>query len=109
MDIDGTMMIDWNEWREHFLLCPAHNLEEIFRYWKHSSVWLTEKHYAGHIFLPTLTGSCRGMQRTPLVLDNIDFVCSPLLLSQFKRTKLTRSLFDALFCHFPLCPAPYSW
>ncbi|XP_078791033.1 mitochondrial adenyl nucleotide antiporter SLC25A24 isoform X1 [Oryzias latipes] len=38
MDIDGTMMIDWNEWREHFLLCPAHNLEEIFRYWKHSSV-----------------------------------------------------------------------
>lgn len=38
MDIDGTMMVDWNEWREHFLLCPAHNLEEIIRYWKHSSV-----------------------------------------------------------------------
>ncbi|XP_072220171.1 mitochondrial adenyl nucleotide antiporter SLC25A24-like isoform X2 [Leuresthes tenuis] len=38
MDIDGTMMVDWNEWREHFLLYPAHNLEEIIRYWKHSSV-----------------------------------------------------------------------
>ncbi|XP_077412090.1 mitochondrial adenyl nucleotide antiporter SLC25A24-like isoform X2 [Vanacampus margaritifer] len=38
MDIDGTMMVDWNEWREHFLFRPAHNLEEIIRYWKHSSV-----------------------------------------------------------------------
>ncbi|KAG7214691.1 hypothetical protein INR49_010583 [Caranx melampygus] len=38
MDIDGTMMVDWNEWREHFLLYPGHNLEEIIRYWKHSSV-----------------------------------------------------------------------
>ncbi|XP_061588119.1 mitochondrial adenyl nucleotide antiporter SLC25A24-like [Cololabis saira] len=38
MDIDRTMMVDWNEWRDHFLLCPAHDLEEIIRYWKHSSV-----------------------------------------------------------------------
>ncbi|XP_061694271.1 mitochondrial adenyl nucleotide antiporter SLC25A24-like isoform X1 [Syngnathoides biaculeatus] len=38
MDIDGTMMVDWNEWREHFLFHPAHNLQEIIRYWKHSSV-----------------------------------------------------------------------
>ncbi|KAM4556884.1 mitochondrial adenyl nucleotide antiporter SLC25A24-like [Fundulus diaphanus] len=38
MDIDGTMMVDWNEFREHFLLYPAFNLEEIIRYWKHSSV-----------------------------------------------------------------------
>lgn len=38
MDIDGTMMVDWNEWREHFLLYPAMNLQEIIRYWKHSSV-----------------------------------------------------------------------
>ncbi|XP_062260978.1 mitochondrial adenyl nucleotide antiporter SLC25A24-like [Platichthys flesus] len=38
MDIDGTMMVDWNEWREHFLFYPGHNLEEIIRFWKHSSV-----------------------------------------------------------------------
>uniref|UniRef100_A0A087XCY3 Calcium-binding mitochondrial carrier protein SCaMC-1-like n=1 Tax=Poecilia formosa TaxID=48698 RepID=A0A087XCY3_POEFO len=38
MDIDGTMTVDWNEFREHFLLYPAYNLEEIIRYWKHSSV-----------------------------------------------------------------------
>ncbi|XP_077370081.1 mitochondrial adenyl nucleotide antiporter SLC25A24-like isoform X1 [Festucalex cinctus] len=38
MDIDGTMMVDWNEWREHFLFRPAHNLQEIIRYWKHTSV-----------------------------------------------------------------------
>ncbi|XP_037538214.1 calcium-binding mitochondrial carrier protein SCaMC-1 [Nematolebias whitei] len=38
MDIDGTMKVDWNEFREHFLLYPAFNLEEIIRYWKHSTV-----------------------------------------------------------------------
>lgn len=50
MDIDGTMMVDWNEWREHFLFCPAQNLEEIIRYWKHSSVRDT--------LMCSLVGSC---------------------------------------------------
>lgn len=56
MDIDGTMVVDWNEWREHFLLCPAHNLEEIIRYWKHSTVW--------DIYIQTETNTfCGHMQR----------------------------------------------
>ncbi|CAB1419904.1 unnamed protein product [Pleuronectes platessa] len=38
IDVDGTMTVDWNEWREHFLFNPATNLQEIVRYWKHSTV-----------------------------------------------------------------------
>ncbi|TSQ01604.1 Calcium-binding mitochondrial carrier protein SCaMC-1 [Bagarius yarrelli] len=37
IDIDGTMTIDWNEWREHFMFKSETDLEEIIRYWKHSS------------------------------------------------------------------------
>lgn len=38
IDVDGTMTVEWNEWREHFLFNPATDLEEILRYWKHSTV-----------------------------------------------------------------------
>ncbi|XP_069560859.1 mitochondrial adenyl nucleotide antiporter SLC25A24 [Brachyistius frenatus] len=38
IDVDGTMTVDWNEWREHFLFNPATNLQQIIRYWKHSTV-----------------------------------------------------------------------
>lgn len=54
MDIDGTMKVDWNEFREHFLLYPAFNLEEIIRYWKHSTVRPT---YKVSVNLPTLLHS----------------------------------------------------
>uniref|UniRef100_A0A8C5HRC1 Calcium-binding mitochondrial carrier protein SCaMC-1-like n=1 Tax=Gouania willdenowi TaxID=441366 RepID=A0A8C5HRC1_GOUWI len=37
IDVDGTMTLDWNEWREHFLFNPATNLQEIIRYWKHTT------------------------------------------------------------------------
>ncbi|KAI1886633.1 hypothetical protein AGOR_G00197820 [Albula goreensis] len=36
IDKDGTMTIDWNEWRDHFLFNPIHNIEDIAHYWKHS-------------------------------------------------------------------------
>lgn len=79
MDIDGTMMVDWNEWREHFLLCPAQNLEEIIRYWKHSSVRDKLMHSLA---------DCCGMNHvwlSPLVLHVMDFLCSPCFGSSSER------------------------
>ncbi|XP_042304828.1 calcium-binding mitochondrial carrier protein SCaMC-3 isoform X2 [Sceloporus undulatus] len=38
IDKDGTMTIDWHEWRDHFILNPLENMEEIVHYWKHSTV-----------------------------------------------------------------------
>lgn len=72
MDIDGTMMVDWNEWREHFLLYPAQNLQEIIRYWKHSSVRShTYKHTQTHTNTQSLNKqrrNCRGIGHRLLFL-----------------------------------------
>ncbi|XP_078127606.1 calcium-binding mitochondrial carrier protein SCaMC-2-B [Sander vitreus] len=38
MDQNGTMTIDWNEWRDYHLLHPADNIPEIILYWKHSTI-----------------------------------------------------------------------
>ncbi|KAF3819565.1 hypothetical protein GH733_015074 [Mirounga leonina] len=37
IDADGTMTIDWNEWRDYFLFNPVTDIEEIIRFWKHST------------------------------------------------------------------------
>lgn len=41
MDKNGTMTIDWNEWRDYHLLHPANNIPEIILHWKHSTVRLS--------------------------------------------------------------------
>ncbi|XP_036751634.2 mitochondrial adenyl nucleotide antiporter SLC25A23 isoform X1 [Manis pentadactyla] len=38
MDRDGTMTIDWQEWRDHFLLHSLENVEDVLHFWKHSTV-----------------------------------------------------------------------
>ncbi|KAI2588232.1 SLC25A23 isoform 13, partial [Pan troglodytes] len=37
MDRDGTMTIDWQEWRDHFLLHSLENVEDVLYFWKHST------------------------------------------------------------------------
>ncbi|KAM9064925.1 mitochondrial adenyl nucleotide antiporter SLC25A25 isoform 3-T3 [Sarcophilus harrisii] len=39
MDKNGTMTIDWNEWRDYHLLHPVENVPEIILYWKHSTIF----------------------------------------------------------------------
>lgn len=38
MDRDGTLKIDWNEWRNYLLLSPSANLQDILHYWRHASI-----------------------------------------------------------------------
>ncbi|XP_022412697.1 calcium-binding mitochondrial carrier protein SCaMC-3 isoform X2 [Delphinapterus leucas] len=38
MDRDDTMTIDWQEWRDHFLLHSLENVEDVLYFWKHSTV-----------------------------------------------------------------------
>lgn len=87
MDIDGTMMVDWNEWREHFLLHPAQNLEEIIRYWKHSSVWdvYTQTNMLCRWIQAQLQWDKSRVLSSPLVLDIMDFLCSQYFGSSFER------------------------
>ncbi|XP_076436632.1 calcium-binding mitochondrial carrier protein SCaMC-2-like [Babylonia areolata] len=38
MDKDGTLGIDWNEWRNYLMLSPTDNMQDILRYWRHASI-----------------------------------------------------------------------
>ncbi|XP_050412207.1 mitochondrial adenyl nucleotide antiporter SLC25A24-B [Patella vulgata] len=38
MDKDGTLKIDWNEWRDYLLLTSSQNIHDILHYWRHSSI-----------------------------------------------------------------------
>uniref|UniRef100_UPI00358E99CC mitochondrial adenyl nucleotide antiporter SLC25A24-B-like n=1 Tax=Myxine glutinosa TaxID=7769 RepID=UPI00358E99CC len=38
MDKDNTIQVDWNEWRDFYLLNPASSVQEILQYWKHTTI-----------------------------------------------------------------------
>lgn len=38
MDKNGTMTIDWNDWKNYPTFQPVENIPEIILYWKHSTV-----------------------------------------------------------------------
>lgn len=38
MDQDGSLNISFNEWRDFLLLAPSDNIQEIIKYWRHSTV-----------------------------------------------------------------------
>lgn len=39
MDLDGSLQIEWDEWRQFHLLNPhAHNIKDILKFWKHATV-----------------------------------------------------------------------
>ncbi|XP_023597972.1 calcium-binding mitochondrial carrier protein SCaMC-1-like [Trichechus manatus latirostris] len=43
IDSDGTLTVDWNEWRSYFLFNPATDIDDIIHFWKHSTFkkWLS--------------------------------------------------------------------
>ncbi|XP_036199485.1 calcium-binding mitochondrial carrier protein SCaMC-1-like [Myotis myotis] len=38
IDSDGTMTVDWDEWKYYFLLHPAKSIDEIAGFWKRSTI-----------------------------------------------------------------------
>lgn len=41
MDKDGTLKIDWTEWRDYLILSPTQNIHDILHYWRHATVRIT--------------------------------------------------------------------
>ncbi|KAM9770095.1 mitochondrial adenyl nucleotide antiporter SLC25A23 isoform 1-T1 [Menidia menidia] len=72
MDKDGTMTIDWNEWRDHFLFNPLTNMEDVARFWKRSMMLDTgeqlsvpddfseEEKRSGYVWRQLLAGAVAG-------------------------------------------------
>ncbi|XP_023390844.1 calcium-binding mitochondrial carrier protein SCaMC-2-like [Pteropus vampyrus] len=77
IDSDGTMTVDWDEWKVYFLFNPAASIDEIAGFWKH---------YTGRDLGTSLTLPCFS----PYALNNIYFISvilyiSILLFIQYKK------------------------
>ncbi|XP_059182826.1 mitochondrial adenyl nucleotide antiporter SLC25A23-like, partial [Centropristis striata] len=72
MDKDGTMTIDWTEWREYFLFKPLTNMEDVARYWKRSMMldigeqltvpdeFSEEEKKSGYVWRQLMSGAVAG-------------------------------------------------
>ncbi|XP_072240403.1 mitochondrial adenyl nucleotide antiporter SLC25A23 isoform X2 [Leuresthes tenuis] len=72
MDKDGTMTIDWNEWRDYFLFNPLTNMEDVARFWKRSMMLDTgeqlsvpddfseEEKKSGYVWRQLMAGAIAG-------------------------------------------------
>uniref|UniRef100_UPI0037E993CC mitochondrial adenyl nucleotide antiporter SLC25A24 isoform X1 n=3 Tax=Semicossyphus pulcher TaxID=241346 RepID=UPI0037E993CC len=72
MDKDGTMTIDWNEWRDYFLFNPLTNMEDVARYWKRSMMldlgeqltvpdeFTEEEKKSGYVWRQLMAGAMAG-------------------------------------------------
>uniref|UniRef100_A0A671S8P9 Calcium-binding mitochondrial carrier protein SCaMC-2-A-like n=1 Tax=Sinocyclocheilus anshuiensis TaxID=1608454 RepID=A0A671S8P9_9TELE len=72
MDKNGTMTVDWNEWKKSPTLQPAENVPEIILYWKHSTIFdvgenmmvpdefTSEEHMTGMLWRHLVAGGGAG-------------------------------------------------
>ncbi|KAA0714446.1 Calcium-binding mitochondrial carrier protein SCaMC-2-A [Triplophysa tibetana] len=73
MDKNGTMTVDWNEWKQSPSQQPAENIPEIILYWKHSTIFdvgenlvvpdefTTEEHMTGMWWRHLVAGGGAGV------------------------------------------------
>jgi solute carrier family 25 (mitochondrial phosphate transporter), member 23/24/25/41 len=38
MDVDGSLNISFDEWRDFLLLAPSTDIHDLISYWRHSTV-----------------------------------------------------------------------
>lgn len=43
MDQDGSLSINFNEWRDFLMYAPSDDIHELIKYWRHTTVRFLNK------------------------------------------------------------------